>query len=47
MKDHDTKLLSLQEWDEATNEQRNKWLDEGRVVSLEDAIKLKNRYIRK
>lgn len=35
--------LTLKEWDEASTEQRQRWLDEGRLLSVEDAIKLRNR----
>lgn len=39
------KRITLKEWDEATNEQRQQWLDAGYLISRQEAEELRARYI--
>lgn len=39
----DSKTLTLQQWDEASNSQRQEWLDSGYMLNYEDGVSLLKR----
>lgn len=43
----DEKRITLKQWDEATVEQRERWLKDGYHLSQEDSEALLARYLRK